>query len=71
MAMLLQCDNCAVTTTDTRAEWLVLKRRSEMSLSLTLGGSQPDPDPVLGRGGLVFHDYDCLRLWLIANEGAT
>lgn len=69
--MLLQCDNCAMTTTDTQAEWLVLKRRSEMALSFTFGGRERDPDPVLGRSGLTFHDYDCLRLWLIANEAVA
>lgn len=73
MAMVLHCDGCNVTTIDTGANWLRLHRRREAHMFALFGtraDSSPEPDPVLGASGLIFHDYDCLRLWLIASGAA-
>lgn len=74
MALLLTCDSCGYSTPDMDSNWLVLRRREATLLSYAMQWQrtpQNDPDPILGHGGLTFHSYDCLRVWLIATDSAV
>lgn len=56
------CDGCGHAEAVEEAHWLQLSRRGSLSL---WGDSSEPVDPVLGKRGLMFHSYDCLRIWLM------
>ena len=59
------CDGCGHSEDSETARVLILRRDEPWSFPL-YERDRPEADPLLGRRGLMFHSYDCLRVWLIA-----